>query len=48
LALELEAARSLAHDAFAAYLTMHVIDALDRAREDALAALEPAASPDLW
>jgi len=48
LTRELEAARSLAHDAFAAYLTMHVIDALDRAREDAIAALEPAASPDLW
>jgi hypothetical protein len=44
LAEELETARSLAHDAFAAYVTMHRIDALDAARERALAALAPVAS----
>lgn len=44
LAGELEAARSLAHDAFGAYVTMHRIDALDAARERAVAALEPLAS----
>jgi hypothetical protein len=44
LADELEAARALAHDAFTAYLTMHRIDALDAARERAVAALEPLAS----
>jgi hypothetical protein len=42
VAHELEAARSLAHDAFASYLTMHAVDTLEQARADAIAALAPA------
>ena len=42
LARELDAARSLSHDAFGSYLTMHAVDALEDAREDAIAALAPA------
>ncbi len=44
IAHELEAARSLAHDAFAVYLSMHAVDALERARADAIRALAPAGS----
>lgn len=46
LAHELDAARSLSHDAFAAYLRMHGVDALEATRADAIAALA-AAEPEL-